>query len=374
MVRKSRPGLPRAPRLHRSYFVAHVPDTSNLLLYREGRGVALKPVGGSDLLPRLLDLIDGSRSVDSIVDSLAGFDTGLVLSSLESLQELGLLEDARDDPLSDDARNTDRENQRLLLSHLTTDVSTASKALTDSNVVIVGSGAIASSLASMLASCGVGRVQTPVPGERAVDASPPDTPPGAAGASDARSVSLDKAVARRQPHRFGNAIDGASLVLAALDHPDPDLLDALNEACLDLSVPLLPIVLVGWEGHLGPTCIPGQTACIRCASLRVKANLSHYQQYVLYEDTMRRSPAEHPFGRLPHFPEMLAGMAATEAVKLITRCYPPSTHGRLVVTDLLLQRTDAHDVLRVPRCPACGRKRPALPDIVPGDLAGELVE
>jgi bacteriocin biosynthesis cyclodehydratase domain-containing protein len=374
MVRRSGPDLPRSPRLHRSYFLTHVPNTSNLLLYREGRGVALKPVGGSDLLPRLLDLLDGSRSVDSIVESLAGFDTGLVLSSLESLQELGLLEDASADPRSDDGRSPDRHNQRLLLSHLTSDVSTASEALAASNVVIVGSGAIAASLASMLAACGVGRVQTPAPGEGAVDASPRETPPIARGASDVRSPLLDGAVTRRQPQRFGDAIDGASLVLAALDHPDPDLLDALNEACLDRSVPLLPIMLVGWEGHLGPTCIPGQTACVRCASLRVKANLSHYQQYVLYEDTMRRSPGEHPFGRLPHFPEMLAGMAATEAVKLITRCYPPSTHGRLVVTDLLLQRTDAHDVLRVPRCPACGRKRPSLPDIVTGDLAGELVE
>jgi bacteriocin biosynthesis cyclodehydratase domain-containing protein len=351
----SDPELPQAPRLHRSYYLTLVPSTSNLLLYREGRGVALKPAGGSDLLPRLLDLLDGSRSVDEIVESLGGFDPRLVLSSLASLQELGLLEDAFDDPQAGDARDEVRRDQRLLLSHLTSDVAAALETLAASKVVIVGHGAIALALADMLVACGVGHVQTSPPEGEAVDAAPGVMSLGAPPSSAEHSFFLDEAAPQRQSPTFGDAVDGASLVVAALDHPDPDLLDTLNKACLERSVPLLPIVLVGWESHLGPTCIPGETACVHCASLRVKANLSHYQQYVLYEDSMRRRPGDHPFGRLPHFPEMLAGMAATEAVKLITSCYPPSTHGRLVITDLLLQESEAHDVLRVPRCPACGR-------------------
>ena len=151
------------------------------------------------------------------------------------------------------------------------------------------------------------------------------------------------------------AIAAASLVVAALDHPDPDLLEALNEACLDESVALLPAVLVGWEGRLGPTCIPGRTACIQCANLRAKSNLSQYEEYLLYEDMMRRRPGERPFGHLPHFPAVLAGMATTEAFKVITNSYPATTYGRVVVIDLLMSESESHEVLRVPRCRACGR-------------------
>ena len=88
---------------------------------------------------------------------------------------------------------------------------------------------------------------------------------------------------------------------------------------------------------------------------KAKSNLSRYQEYLLYEDVMRRRPGERPFGRLPHFPAVLAGMAATEAFALITNAYPATTLGRVVVMDLLTSESESHDVLRVPRCPACGR-------------------
>src|SRR6476469_1103762 len=97
-----------------------------------------------------------------------------------------------------------------------------------------------------------------------------------------------------------------------------------------------------------------RAACLLCASLRAKSNLSRYEEYVLYEDAMRRRPGEKPIGHLPHFPAILAGMAATEVFKVITNTYPAATYGRVVVMDLLMSESQSHDVLRVPRCPACG--------------------
>ena len=52
--------------------------------------------------------------------------------------------------------------------------------------------------------------------------------------------------------------------------------------------------------HFGSLCVPGQTACVQCASTRAKAKLSHYEEYVLYEEAMRRRPGEQPLGHLPN--------------------------------------------------------------------------
>jgi bacteriocin biosynthesis cyclodehydratase domain-containing protein len=347
--------LPPRPRLHRSYYLIPVPDSENLLLYREGRGVQLKPVAGSTLLARLLSLLDGSRTVPELVEALDDVEPRLVISSLERLGKTGLLEDGGAEPSPADPVASDREAQRTLLSHIVPDgVAEALAALEQARVGVVGSGAVAAAVSRNLEGCGVGEVRSP-PADAVARSVAHITPVSATGAPAAQGASAQAPASTNGSVGLAQVIKDMSLMVAALDHLDPDLLELLNAECLDHSVPLLPVVLVGWEGHLGPTCIPGQTACVRCASLRAKSNLSRYQEYLLYEDTMRRRPGERPFGRLPHFPEVLAGLAATEVVKMITHCYPTATHGRVLVIDLLTSDTESHDVLRVPRCPACSR-------------------
>lgn len=358
--------LPVKPRLHRSYYVLPIPQTNDFLLYREGRGVRLKPIGDPELLRRLFELLDGSRKVDVIVNMLADFGTDLVISALTSLHDMRLLEDAADDIAPVDTILAARESQRTLFSHLTSDPSSALTALAKAKVVIFGDGAVSSSLSEMLITSGVGQVRTPAITDVLLPGAEQARPPEAVGARSADFAAFsDAPVPRRKSPDLSMLVKDVSVVVAAFDHPNPDLLEAINSACLGQTVQLLPVVLAGWEGHLGPVCIPGQTACIRCADLRAKANLSHYQQYLLYEDAMRLRPGERPFGRFPHFPGVLAGLAATEVTKIITYCYPPATYGRVVVVDLLMSQSEAHDVLRVPRCPACGRMdrraRPSAP-------------
>lgn len=357
-------GLPIRPRLHRSYYLMAIPATDDLLLYREGRGVRLKPVGDPRLLHRLFELLDGMQPVEGIVELMADFDSNLIISSLKRLHEMRLLEDGPGATVPSEPLRAARDAQETLLSHLTSDPSSALAALAAATVVIFGDGAVSSSLSAMLVTSGLGQVRAPSASDfrSAGQAAPPTT---VGVTPDGVGPFAGEPFPRAEPPDLTALLDGASLVVAALDHPDPGLLDTINGTCLDQAIPLLPIVHIGWEGHLGPTCIPGRTACLRCADLRAKANLSHYQQYLLYEEAMRARPGEQPFGRFPHFPGVLAGLAATEAIKLITSCYPPATHGRVVVIDLLMSETEVHDVLRVPRCPACGRMdrraRPTAP-------------
>lgn len=108
--------LPVRPRLHRSYYAVAVPQSDDVLLYREGRGVRLKPVGGSELLRHLLETVDGSRTVDEIVARLARFDSQLVVASLQSLQRRGLLEEG--DESSTESVNATGGAVQTLLSNV----------------------------------------------------------------------------------------------------------------------------------------------------------------------------------------------------------------------------------------------------------------
>jgi bacteriocin biosynthesis cyclodehydratase domain-containing protein len=338
--------LPKRPRLHRSYYIIDVPNSANILFYREGRGVQLKPVGDSGLLPRLLDLLDGTRTVDDILDRLSDFDSNLVESSIRSLGQAGLLEEG--DTGEDWGKTAEDDATRLLISHLAQKrASEALNNLRSAKIVVVGSGEVSTALSRMLIACGASNLQQTSTQDVRRQQMVVTTKGVPTSASPTKTLSLATDAKA--------AIAEASLVVASVDHPHPDLLDALNEACLDHSVPLFPVVLAGWEGHLGPTCIPGRTACVNCARQRANSNLSRYEEHQLYENAMRQRPGERPFGHLPHFPEVLAGLAATEAFKILTNCYPPSTYGRIVIVDLLMSESESHDVLRVPRCPACGR-------------------
>lgn len=348
---RDEPSLPRQPRLHRSYYLMPVPGSDHILMYREGRGVNLRPHAGLALLPRLVELLDGSRTVDALVEQLAEFGSSPVLASLARLQELGLLEDGADpEPSTEPAAAT-----RTLLSHVTSDPSAAMEALAAASVVVFDLGLVARCLRSMLEASGVGQLSTPQIAEVVAPRPTPATAPSPLTAPSLRPF----AAAVPAGPRFGDIrplLGGVSLAVVALDHPDPGLMEAVNTACIDAEVALLPVALVGWEGHLGPTYVPGRTACYRCFDLRAKSNLSSYEQHVLYEDALRRRPGQQPFGWLPHFPNLLAGMAATEVIKVVTSCYPPTTYGRCLVVDLLMSETEGHDVLRVPGCPACGRR------------------
>ncbi len=53
-------------------------------------------------------------------------------------------------------------------------------------------------------------------------------------------------------------------VIAAQDCFEPEELAALNEAALQLQVPWSLVCFDGYEGWVGPTFVPGQTACYSC--------------------------------------------------------------------------------------------------------------
>ena len=243
--------LPNKPRLHPSYYIIAVPDSNEIQLQGEGRTFRLAPSAMPDssrLLNELIATLDGTHTIDEIVQTMGEFDKSQVLDALYRLYEARLLDDANPSgtPLSADQRQF-YASQLTFFSHFTNEAYAAHDTLARSNVTVLGLGPLGSCTLESLADNGVGElvgiaVATDVPadvynriGQQRSTRYPQ---------SEYRGVTL----AERDVTSIAEAVRGTHLLIAALDRADPDLLDKVNEACLQTDTLWLLAGLRAWEG------------------------------------------------------------------------------------------------------------------------------
>jgi ribosomal protein S12 methylthiotransferase accessory factor len=138
-----------------------------------------------------------------------------------------------------------------------------------------------------------------------------------------------------------------ALCLFTADAATPLALWRVNAACLDQRVALLPGLVMGSVGQVGPTVITGSTPCLGCLELRVRT-------------VTRRSPFPPPVAPDSAIADRVAIEVATEAERFIaagaTQNAPASVN--YVWAD---GGTGAHPLLRAPTCPECGAYAPRMP-------------
>jgi bacteriocin biosynthesis cyclodehydratase domain-containing protein len=326
--------LPARPRLHRSYHVLTVAGTDELQLQSEARMLRLRPVDASRLLHTLIPLLDGRHTVQDIVRQMTTFDESQVLESLQQLKDARVLEEGATEDATGSSEDRERHSPQLtLFSHLTTDPHRVQARLAESRVAVLGRGPLGSQVAGSLAEIGI---------------------------SHLRSVAVDD----NSEADIVAAVNGTELLVVAAEPRRPDLLQQINARCLQTGTTWMPFGITAWEGYAGPTVVPHQTACYTCCELRTKANLVHYEPLLVYEQHIAAGRLEaRTFGRLPQFARAISEMAAIEVVRLLTHVAPPATVGRLFTFDFLTFEAQFHDVLKLPRCPACGepsRHKPVM--------------
>lgn len=151
----------------------------------------------------------------------------------------------------------------------------------------------------------------------------------------------------------------SDLVVLALPRPAPALLAAANTACLGHGVPFLPVVISGHEAVIGPTVLPGRSACYDCFKQRLRTNAAFPEDDAAYEAHLDEGTAGATLPEWPPFTTAVAALAAMEVIRLITRFTPPVTAGQALFVDALTGTQRAGRVWKVPRCPSCMRARRA---------------
>jgi bacteriocin biosynthesis cyclodehydratase domain-containing protein len=329
-----------------------------------------------------------------------GFDTAALLAGLpdgerrEMEQVLRLLLDRGmlvDDalPAPEGAAGAARYGpQRLFFSHFDAapagapsdgqteeDGRDAQRRLCASSVTVLGLGQAGSAVARALALAGVGRLTL-------ADASPvreEDVWGGAfyaaADVGRPRAEALSEQLGRLNEHVRAEPaawspdaaaeavrplVEGASLAVLCPDDFHPAAYGAVNEACLAAGTPWINRRALGFEVSVGPLVVPGESPCYRCFDLRLLGNLIDAGERQKLHAHLDREALHTGWLPVAHGVELLV----SECLKRLSGFRSPATIGHAVFLSPAGGDVRRRPLLRIPRCPACGRgarhERPSI--------------
>ncbi|MDH5762612.1 MAG: TOMM precursor leader peptide-binding protein [Nitrospinota bacterium] len=159
----------------------------------------------------------------------------------------------------------------------------------------------------------------------------------------------------KTPKFSGSQLQEVDLLIACLDVPDHMFFQAVNASCLETDTRWMHVSLSGTRGLMGPTIIPRQSACYACYDKRVASNATDLQSYLAYQIQRKPNVSE---GYLNPLASSLAQQVSLEVSRIISGFAPPKTIGRLYEFEATSPLVKDHDVLRLPRCPACNLVEP----------------
>jgi len=307
------------------------------------------------IFSRLLPLLDGTATVDELAEKLSDVAPAAVVKALlEKLEVLGILDDLSqkiDGELPpDQARLYHHQLQFFAAASRQGNPARFQRLLLSSKVSIIGDGQLASRILAQCASTGVGNIAALNLGDRSNLEHPnASSAVSTHGLSVKDLTSITPLVTKHRP----------DLLVLAFDRVEPELLRHINQVSQDNEIPVLHSRLNATDGIVGPLVLPGQTPCLMCHRLRVLRNDEFYKEYISWEIWIQRA-AQDQRSAIPSlipFTETLAGMTTLEIVKRLTLFSPPELYGKFLTIDAITLEVVPHTILRLPRCPSCGRAR-----------------
>lgn len=284
-------------------------DGDRVLLEYGHRLVVLEGGAARQLLPALLPLLDGRRTVGEIVERLGEEVEPAVQRVLDALARAGAT--TAGPPLPEELPDAVATTAELLCEAAGMELApvAAAERLERSAVGMAGTGAPAAQIADLLRQSGVGAIERLRKPE------------------DDRSLDLVVAVPSPSEH---------------------DLLERLNRASLRHGRPWLPVVpFDGVLAAAGPLVVPRESACWQCVRLRRAATVGYADELLL----LGPAPVAPP--GCPPLDAVLAGLAATLALRWLCHRDPVLPGLMLALEQWPRPKLGEHTVYRVPRCPVC---------------------
>jgi bacteriocin biosynthesis cyclodehydratase domain-containing protein len=300
--------LPPRPALKPWYRLLQ--DDDRLLLQYGETVVSFEGGAVRRLLPALLPLLDGTRSVDEIVQIVGPPVRRAVEQALDLLERHGLLTEAAAAMLAE----SERRSAEFLAATDPAGRSPAAlfAAIRAARVAVAGSGSLALEVASSLRRSGVDALE--------------QLPLGVPGADLGR-------------FRLG---------VAAPAGEELPSLPEWNRAALTAGLPWLQVLpFDGLLAAVGPLYVPRETACYECFRIRRASNVDCGRDFLALQAVAVPLPAS------ASVEQTVAGLAATMALRRLAH-EDPFLPGTWYALELAPQPAlGTHILYRVPRCPAC---------------------
>jgi molybdopterin-synthase adenylyltransferase len=308
----------------------------------------LRSDGGPDVVLREATPV-ARKLVEALAAGAPVLDEPAFSAAVAELEEAGLVAPTSGDPRATGLTPTELLRYDRQLHYFTDQASAASSAadmqlaLREATVVVLGAGGLGSWTMAGLACAGVGRIvavdddtielsnlnrqvlyRMSDVGRRKVDV--------AAESLRALNPEIDFV-----PHarRVGSDEDvravaaGADFVVCTADWPVHEIGRWVNRACLDLGVPHTSAGQFPPRVRIGPTFVPGRTACLECQERAVRRG------FPLYDELVEHRATHAPVAATLGAPSGLIGsLLAIEVIHWITGISEPATLGRGLVFDL----------------------------------------
>jgi bacteriocin biosynthesis cyclodehydratase domain-containing protein len=158
-----------------------------------------------------------------------------------------------------------------------------------------------------------------------------------------------------------SAASGADFVVCTADWPAHHIGRWVNEACLDWDVPHISAGQFPPRVRVGPTFVPGRTACLACEEVAIRRDFPLYDELV--EQRRRAAPVAATLGAASG---LIGSLLAMEVIHWITGIAPPATLGRGLVFDLRDFSSSWEVVTPEAACPlGCGAVEAAAERVPP---------
>lgn len=321
-------------------------DTLVVLVHPHQATTLADPNGQVEALLTMLRA--GGRSVGqlhtAVVQQFPEVTRDELDAAVNSLDELGFLEDAAGSQ-STDAASRFASNLAFFdyFSRLSLGRDELQRRLTNSHVLVLGTGGLGSTVVMNLAGLGVGRltlldVDTVEPRNfarqflyRTVDIGRSKVERAAEWVQEFDPAIEVRAIERRicGPGDMADLLPGVDLVIKGIDQPPREIAGWVNEACTQAGVPHIGGGLFGTR-LMYYSVDPDLTACQRCAELASNEE-DATRDYSMAELRQRLAPPNNGIGP---FASLLGSLVAMEALRYLTRFAPPVTAGAVYELDV----------------------------------------
>lgn len=334
----------------------------------------LRPSAGADVHiekpdaegRQLLDSLDGTHE-RSELESRFGEDP--VRDLLAQLEELGLIEDARDDDLISDRVMERFDRQLRYFSDITTGPtpSQCQDRLEGARVVVLGVGGLGGWSAWSLSCCGIGEMVL-IDGDRVEESNlnrqilytEADIGRSKAEAAGARLEAFNSAMRVEAIDErlegeaaIAAAIEGSDIVIDAADWPAHEIEDWVNSACFEARIPYITMSHFPPIARVGPLYVPGETGCFACQIA------SYRRTYPMFDVAIEQRRAKaSPAATLGPACGLIGGQIGLDIMHYLTGLAEPSTQGVGHIYDLRTMKVEHEPVVPEPDCPVCGHLPP----------------
>jgi thiazole/oxazole-forming peptide maturase SagC family component len=355
-------------RIPNHYYVYCDPPDKNgdevLHFVSSQRRLKLKGHAFREFVQHVVPMLNGEHSFEEIHSEVSDlFEADDLAACFNFLNEQGLLEDSESWGLSD-AEQVRLRPQLNLFHELSEHPWELQQRIAKSRIAVFGLTPSGIAAARALGAAGVGSL-------RCVDT---ETVSAAHAYFSPEMASSEIGTLRTEalrPHipcayegaaekitddsQMESAIAGCDFVISAIDEGNLSLIYRLNRVAQRTRTPWLNVAAAGFEALVGPTIYPGETACYMCYRMRVLSCSENPESGYDFESYLNRRKKDDSAHRanLVTGTAIAGQIAATEALKAVSRMSPLATRGRLLVFDLRDLSSTFHVVLRKPWCPAC---------------------